>query len=152
MGARLDVHSHTQRGACRDSYRLCFWSLLLRVSLCLSPLLLFKVVLGHKASLCCFFQYQCLSPSTWRITLCPESPLSACSQPPHPGSFWFHAFMGDFMSSSVPERRSHPSCSSSLPGIPNATVNTYPPAPFCRGPPPQLVRVRFQGSSYFACS
>jgi hypothetical protein len=48
MGTRLHVHSHTPFGACRDSYQLCFRSPLLRVSLCLSPALLFRVVLGHQ--------------------------------------------------------------------------------------------------------
>jgi hypothetical protein len=56
----------------------------------------------------------------------PDSPLSARSQPPHPDSFCFHAFMGDFMSSSVPERRNHPSRSTSLPGISDATISISP--------------------------
>jgi hypothetical protein len=48
MGTRLHVHSHTPFGACRDSYQLCFRLPLLRVSLCLSPALLFRVILGHQ--------------------------------------------------------------------------------------------------------
>jgi hypothetical protein len=66
------------------------------------------------------------TPSACHPRHSPDSPLSARSQPPHPGSFWFHVFMGDFMSGSVTERRSYLSRSSSLPGISDATISISP--------------------------
>jgi hypothetical protein len=48
-------------------------------------------------------------------SLYPDPPLSARSQPPHSGSSWFHAFVGDFVSSSIPERWSYHFRSSSVP-------------------------------------
>jgi hypothetical protein len=83
------------------------------------------VALAHR-ELHRLLQYQCLSPPSWRITLYATHHCSARSQPPHPGSSWFHALVGDFMSSSGPERRSRPSRSSSLPGISDATIHINP--------------------------
>jgi hypothetical protein len=55
------------------------------------------------------------------------------------------------MSSSVPELQSHPSRSSSDPGISDATVNINPLTSYRHGRPQQFVRVRLQGVFRFVC-
>jgi hypothetical protein len=86
-----------------------------------------------------------ISVSAVSVALYPDSPLFARSQPPHLGSS-----VGDFMRSSVPERRCLSPRSNSVPGILDATVNINPPAPYSHGRPQQLGRVRLQGVIHFA--
>jgi hypothetical protein len=158
METRPDGFSNTSSEACHSSCRLCTVQrrckhslLVTRVTL-LNRLRVFERSSGSwRATL-----YSSVSVSqpiaVALYTLYPDSPLSACSQPPHPGSSWFHAFMGDFMSNSFPERRSHPFRSSSVPSIPDATVIINPLHGIVTVGRGSSHECGSRGSLHFACS
>jgi hypothetical protein len=101
MGTRSDVRSRTPSGACHGSRRP-------RIGrrCCEHPSACHPRYFSKPLRL---LQYQCFSRF---VALYPDSPLFARSQPPHLGSS-----VGDFMRSSVPERRCLSPRSNSVPGI-----------------------------------